>query len=109
MIGKIIMCTVCFGCGILFFAIGSYAKRLEKPMWFWSGIEVDPSKIADVKSYNKANGIMWQIYSLFFWISGILELFYPIVALIFLIFGSTVGIVFLVYAYNQIYKKYQVK
>ena len=53
MIGKIIMCIVSFGCGILFLAIGSYAKRLEKPMWFWSGSEVEASKITDIKNTTK--------------------------------------------------------
>ena len=109
MIGKIIMCIISFGCGILFFAIGSYAKRLEKPMWFWSGSEVDATKITDVKKYNKANCIMWQSYSLFFWLSGILEFFTPIFAVIFLFVGSTFGSLILIFVYNKILEKYQVK
>lgn len=109
MIGKIIMCTVCFGCGILFFAIGSYAKRLKKPMWFWSGSEVDATKITDIKKYNKANCIMWQIYSLSFFLSGIMEFFSPILAVIILVFSSTFGCLILAFVYNKIYNKYQVK
>ena len=51
--GKIIMWIVAFGCAILFFSIGVYAKRLKKPMWFWSGVEVDASKITNIPKYNK--------------------------------------------------------
>ena len=65
---KLIMLLSCFGCAILFFGIGVYARKKKEPMWFWSGSAVDASKITDVKKYNKANGIMWQLYSLWFFL-----------------------------------------
>ena len=69
MVGKIIMLSVSLICGLLFFAIGIYARRLDKPMWFWSDSHVDPSRITDLKGYNKENGIMWQTYSLWYFAS----------------------------------------
>ena len=78
-------------------------------MWFWSGIEVDGTKITDIKRYNRANGTMWQIYSVLFFISGIIEFWNGIIALIILVFSSTVGTFGLVYVYNRIYKKYSLK
>ena len=108
MAGKIIMWVVSFGCAILFFGIGVYAKKLEKPMWFWSGSEVDSSEITDVKKYNNENGVMWQLYSLWYWAMGVAEIWSSSLSLLFLILGCTVGIVILIYSYNRIYKKYRV-
>ena len=51
----IIMCAAAFGCAILFFAIGVYALRLKKPMWFWAGSEVNDYEIKNIKAYNKEN------------------------------------------------------
>ena len=108
MAGKIIMWVVSFGCASLFYGIGVYAKKLEKPMWFWSGVEVDASKISDIKQYNKENGIMWQLYSLWYWAMGVAEIWSSAAALIFLVLGCTVGMVILVCSYQRIYKKYSI-
>ena len=108
MAGKIIMLSVSFGCAILFFTIGVYAKNLKKPMWFWSGSEVDALQIADVKQYNKENGVMWQLYSLWYFAAGLAEIWNTIIALILLVLSCTVGIALLVGSYNKIYKKYRI-
>ena len=109
MAGKIIMCAVSFSCAILFFAIGVYARKLKKPMWFWSGSEVDASQITDVRLYNKENGTMWQLYSLWYFAAGMAEIWNTIIALILLILSGTVGIALLIGSYNKIYKKYSVQ
>lgn len=106
MAGKIIMCTVAFGCAALLFAIGVYAQKRKKPMWFWSGSEVDASQITDVKQYNKENGHMWQLYSLWYFAAGFAGLWNPIAALLFLVLGCTAGIALLIGSYNKICKKY---
>ena len=109
MAGKIIMWLVCFGCGILFFAIGAYARKMKKPMWFWSGVEVNPAQITDIPQYNKENGLMWQLYSLWYFAAGLAEIWDTVLALILMILGCTVGIVILIVSYNRIYKKYGVQ
>lgn len=106
MAGKIIMWAVCFGCAILFFSIGIYAQKMKRPIWFWSGSEVDPSQIMDVKQYNKENGTMWQVYSLWYFAAGLAEFWNTILALIFLVLSCTVGIALLIGSYNRIYEKY---
>ena len=106
MAGKMIMYSVCFCCAILFFAIGVYAQKMKKPMWFWSGSEVDPSQITDIKQYNKENGIMWQIYSLWYFAAGLAEIWNTIASLILLVLSGTIGLAVLVRSYNKIYKKY---
>ena len=109
MAGKIIMCIVCFGCAILFFAIGIYARKLKKPMWFWSGTEVDPATITDVKEYNRENGVMWQLYSLWYLAAGLAEFWNAVLAVVILVLGCSVGIVLLVSSYLKIHKKYSVQ
>lgn len=104
---KIIWFAVTLGCAALFFGIGVFAERSEKPMWFWAGSTVDPAKITDVKRYNKENGIMWQVYSLFYVASAVAEIWSSLVAVILLVITATVGTVPLIFIYNRIYRKYK--
>ena len=57
---------------MLFTGIGVYAWKRKKPMWFWSGSTVKESEISNIAAYNRANGIMWLVFSLVMWISTIL-------------------------------------
>ena len=104
--GKIIMCVISLMCAALFFGIGLYAKKSHKPMGFWSGSKVDASKITDITKYNKANGNMWQLYSLFYFGSALSAFLSPIISAILLIIGCTLGFVFLIVVYNKICGKY---
>lgn len=108
MAGTIIMCSVCFMCAIMFFSIGVYARKLKKPMWFWSGTEVDAKKISDVESYNRENSVMWKWYSLWYFAAGAAEFFHTIASVAFLVLGCSVGIVILVSTYTKILKKYSI-
>lgn len=109
MAGRIIMLAVTFGCAILFLAIGSYAKRLSKPMWFWSGVEVNASRLTDVRAYNRENGRMWQLYSLWYFAAGLAAIGNTVASVVFLVLGCSVGIALLVGSYNRIYRKYSVR
>lgn len=109
MAGTIIWSIIVFGCAILFLSIGIYARRREKPMWFYSGTTVDESKISDVKKYNRENSNMWLTYSLWFFASGVVYFFYKWVAVAILVLACTVGIGILVGTYTKIEKKYRVK
>ena len=99
----VIMIPVCS----LLTGIGIYAIRREKPMWFWSGTEVKPEEITDIPAYNRANGIMWLVFSLGFWAAAILGCFNVPAAGILVMVTCLVGIPGLVIAYNRIYKKYK--
>ncbi len=70
-----------FGTAALFFLIGVYAQKREKPMWFWLGTEVK---------------------------AGIAEVWSLVAALVILILGGTVGFAILVYTYRKFEKKYRV-
>ncbi len=106
MAGAIIWYCTTFGCAVLFYLIGVYAQKREKPMWFWAGSEVDAKKITDVPQYNKENGRMWKLYSVWFWIAGAAWHWSYVAALTFLILGCTVGIGILIGTFLKIEKKY---
>ena len=52
----------------LFTGLGIFAWRRKKPMWFYSGSTVSEKEIADIPGYNRANGIMWLVFSAVFWL-----------------------------------------
>ena len=109
MAGMIIWCITIFGCAILFFSLGIYAERREKPMHFWSGTTVDEKKITDVKAYNKENGRMWKIYSLCYFASGVIYFWSVWISVLLLFLSCTVGLGVLIVTFNRIEKKYKSK
>lgn len=109
MAGKIICWIVSFGSAILFYFIGVYAQRSKKPMSFWAGSEVDVSQITDIDQYNKENGVMWKLYSLWFVAAGLAEIWNSIAFLIILILSCTVGLALLIWTYKNIFEKYRVR
>ena len=107
MAGDIIWYITLFGCAALFVGIGIYAKKLKKPMWFWSGTTVDPDSITDVKAYNRENARMWMLYSLWYWVSGLAWVWSHWIAVTLLMLGCTIGIAWLLAVYHKIEKKYK--
>jgi len=104
---SIVMLCILVPLAAFFTGIGIFAWTRKKPMWFWSGSTVKENEISDVPAYNRANGIMWICYSLIFWTAAVLGIFSaraagPVIAV-----GTLVGIVGLIVAYKQIYKKYR--
>ncbi len=94
-------------CSALFTGIGIYAWKRKKPMWFWTGSTVEETDISDIPAYNRANGLMWIVFSLVLWLSAFAGLWNGAAAGIILITGCIVGIPALVIAYKQIYEKYK--
>lgn len=94
---------------LLIYLLGNYAQKLEKPMGFWSGCEVDASTITDVKAYNRENAILWKCYSLWYVAAGVAWYWSHTVGMVFLVGGCTLGIVILIAAYLNIEKKYTKK
>ena len=107
MAADIIWYITMFGCAALFAGIGVYTRKLEKPMWFWSGSTVDPDSITDVKSYNRENARMWILYSLWYWAAGAAWIWSHGAALIVLTLGCSLGIVILVATFLRIEKKFK--
>ena len=63
-------------------------------------------QVTNVKGYNVANGIMWCIYSMFFWTSGVASIYDSIYAVIIMVFACTGGIVGLIMGYGLIKRKF---
>ena len=101
----VIMIPVC----LLITGFGIYAFRRKKPMWFWAGTEVKPEEITDVPAYNRANGIMWIVYSLVFWIGTAAGLVNMKIGGLVLTAGGVFGSILLMIAYHGILEKYRAK
>ncbi|MBQ3866261.1 MAG: hypothetical protein II776_05110 [Clostridia bacterium] len=92
---------------LLFTGIGIYAWRRKKPMWFWSGSTVKESEISDVAAYNRANGIMWLVFSFIMWVSTILGAMNMRAGGILFIAGCIIGVPILPVVYGKIYRKFK--
>lgn len=86
--------------------LGIFAWRRQKPMWFWSGQTVGEEEIVDVKSYNRANGVMWIGFSLFMWVSTFLAFSSMKLAGIVMFIVCILCVPVLPFVYSRIYKKY---
>lgn len=92
---------------LLFTGIGIYAWRRKKPMWFRSGSTVKESEISDVAAFNKANSIMWLVFSLIVWVSTILGAMNMKAGEILLIAGCIIGVSILPIVYGKIYREFK--
>ena len=104
---NIIWLIIMIPVSLLFTGLGIYAWRRKEPMWFWSGSTVNESEISDVAAYNRANGIMWLVFSLILWGSTVLGAMNMKAGANFLIAGFIIGIPLLPIVYGRIYRKYR--
>ena len=95
-------------CSALLTGIGIYAWNRKKPMWFWSGSSVKETEISDVTAYNHANGIMWVVYSIIYWIATFAGIWNSVIAVSLIIAGGAIGLPLLVVVYKGIYARYKV-
>lgn len=99
-------------CGILFLSLGLWADKSPKPVSFWAGKSVQAEWVTDVAGYNRANAIMWKVYSAVYFLAGILSLLgiwretFIYASLILTILSAFPGIPILIRNYKKIEKKY---
>ena len=111
-VGAVIMALCCFGCALTFMAIAAWARKSTKPVTFWSGTSVPADKVTDVSAYNHANAVMWSVYSVPFWLAGLVGAFgflgdvYTMVSTILLSVSCFPGMFLLIWAYRRIEKRY---
>ena len=114
-LGAIVMIFCGFGCGGLFYWIGTLASSRKDPMHFWSGSTVDPKTISDIPAYNRANARMWKRYSVPYWVSGVFGILIFLDArflpwsMIPIGLACTVGIWWLIHTYRKIEKQYKMQ
>jgi hypothetical protein len=85
----------------------SLCLETEKANVFWSGSTVKESEISNIAAYNRANGIMWLVFSLVMWISTILGVMNMKAGGILLIAGCIIGVPLLPIVYGKIYRNYK--
>ena len=76
-------------------------------MRIWSGTTVEEKGINDIPAYNRANGIIWIVFSLFMWLCAVLGDLNMSVGGILLITGTVPAFMGLIFAYKRIYNKYK--
>jgi hypothetical protein len=106
---NIFFAAICWLCSLSFGGIAFWAFKRKSPMHFWSGSTVRPEEITDIPAYNRANGLMWTVYTIFVTVAGILSLFNILIGAILLVIICIPGIIILIIAYNRIYRKYRSK
>lgn len=104
---NIIFAATCWLCSLVFGVIALWAFKRRDPVHFWSGSIVRHEEIADIPSYNRANGLMWAIYAVCIAATGISSLFSITIGAILLGIICVPGILVLIIAYNGIYSKYR--
>lgn len=107
MSGVLIWLIIMIPVSAVFTAIGVYAAKRERPMWFWSGTSVGENEITDVKAYNRANGRMWMTFSLGFWTCTFVGIRSVTAGGFVLIAVCLLGIPALMITYQRIYDKYK--
>ena len=107
--GNTVWLIIMIPVSLLFTGLGIYAWKRKKPMWFWSGSTVEEEEISDVKAYNRANGILWLVFSALLWISTVLGYLYGEIGGICLLVSCLIAIPLLPLVYGKILKKYKKK
>ena len=103
--GDKLLLIITLAAAVLFTAIGVFAWRREKPMWFWIGPDIDPASLTDVP----ANGKMWLVYSLIFWLSAPVCLVNDVVGGLLMVILALAGLPVLAAVYKKIYGKYHMQ
>ena len=106
-IANIFSAATCWFCSIYCGAIAFWAFKRRDPMHFWAGSTIKPEEIADIPAYNRANGLMWTVYTAFIVVTGVLFLFNIILGTVSLVAICVPGIPVLIVIYKRIYNKFK--
>ena len=108
-LGIIVMVFCSLLCGGTFFGLGIWAGKSKRPVHFYSGTTVDPNTVSDIPAYNLENSKMWMIYSVPFWMSGVVSFFHVGIAAIIMSAACIPGFLWLIFRYRRICKKYLIQ
>ena len=106
MAGRIIGLVSFLLCAFPFFVIGIYNKDSREPINFWSGDTSLKDKVKDLKGYNTEMAGLYKKCALFFLLTGILFVVFPIAGIGLLVFDCSVGIYLAYRFYKGILKRY---
>lgn len=106
MVGRIIGLVCFLLCAFPFFVISIYNKDSSEPINFWSGDTSLKDKVKDVKGYNSEMAELYKNCALFFLLTGISFVIFPIAGIALLAFGCSVGIYLAYRVYKRILERY---
>lgn len=104
--GIIVMLVCYWGVAATFWGIGCYDFCAEKPVNFWAGVEIDPKTVADIPGYNHSNAKMWQMYSVPYWLAGLVSIWNAAAGLVIISLACFPGLWLLIRNYRKIERKY---
>ena len=81
-----------FVCAAIFSLLAYSCFISRRPVSFWSGEKISKDQVTSVKKYNFANGVLWSVYSGFYWIASICGFVSTSISMIITIIALTVGI-----------------
>ena len=106
MAGRIVSFICFLLCAFPFFVISVYCKDSREPINFWSGDTSLKDMVKDVKSYNAEMAGLYKRCALFFLLTGILFVVFPIAGIILVVFDCSIGIYWVYRVYKRILEKY---
>lgn len=95
-----------FGIAIFIDIIGILAIRDKDPMHFMNGRIVEPEEVRDIPRFNRANAIMWWVFSVIFWVAGALIPAHMEEGIWVIVIGCCVSMFSLPLTYKFLLKKY---
>lgn len=106
MAGRIVGLVCFLLCAFPFFVISIYNKDSSEPINFWSGDTTLKGKVKDIKGYNMEMAGLYKKCALFFLLTGILFVVFPVAGVVLLVFGCTAGIYLSYRIYKRILERY---
>ena len=103
---RIIGLVCSFLCSFPFMIISKYEKDSREPIHFWSGDRTLKEKVKDIKNYNIEMASLYKRVAIFFQMTGIMFLIFPIAGCLLITGGSVIGIYPLWKSYKKILEKY---
>ena len=89
---------------LILFSVALFAWFRRTPMWFFAG--VPGPAVSDVRGFNRANAVMWALFSLPYFAAAGIGLVSRIAAAIVLLSATFLLVPCLVFSYHKICKKY---
>ena len=112
--GNIIATMIWLGCiwliAILFLFFGMRWSSSQEPVSIWAQKEkLTRRDLTDVPGYNRAMGNMLKLYSIPYFITGIVFIWSPLIAGILAFLSTLGGVVYLAWMYDKIQQKFRRK
>ena len=102
----VIWLTVCWVSAAAILGCRLYCLKSKKPVNLWSWDIVKIEDVIDISQYNKDNATMWTIYSIPYWVAGIIGMFNILIGVIIVLLACSLGLILLSKYYKRIEKKY---